>query len=122
MHKVFVYGTLKSGNTTRGLDQFGGATKVGDAITITAEYSLFDLGCFPGVTLDGCNRVQGEVWNVTDEVFKMLDRIEGYPDFYHRQEINTTAGKAWMYYLPHVDDFYGAKQIGYNQPEKTVQW
>lgn len=122
MNKVFVYGTLQSGNSARGLDKFPGATKINDAITVSANYSLFDLGAFPGVLLEGHNRIKGEVWSVTDEVFDALDRIEGYPDFYSRQQVDTTSGKAWMYYLPNIDDFYRATQIGNNQPEKTVYW
>ena len=100
--KVFVYGTLKSGGRVRGLQQFDGAIGVGEATTSDALYSLFDLGAFPCVTLDGNQKIKGEVWSVDTETFKMLDAIEGYPDFYSRKEINTTEGKVWMYYIPDV--------------------
>ena len=51
-YKVFVYGTLKSGGRVRGLDQFDGASVVGEAVTSDALYSLFDLGSFPCVCLE----------------------------------------------------------------------
>ena len=101
-YKVFVYGTLKSGGRVRGLDQFDGANIIGEALTTDALYSLYDLGSFPCVCLDGNQRIKGEVWEVDTETLKILDAIEGYPDFYNRKEIDTTQGKVWMYYIPDV--------------------
>ena len=101
-YKVFVYGTLKSGGRVRGLDQFDGASVVGEAVTSDALYSLFDLGSFPCVCLNGNQHVKGEVWEIDAETLKILDAIEGYPDFYNRKEIDTTQGKVWIYYIPDV--------------------
>ena len=99
LHRVFVYGTLKSGGDIRGLNQFDGATIVGKAKTNYPDYNMLDLGAFPGVTKEGEKHIQGEVWEVDDEVMEQLDMIEGYPEFYNRQQTQTTLGKAWMYYL-----------------------
>ena len=100
MNKVFVYGTLKSGGEIRGLNQFGdGANIVGKAKTLYPDYEMSDLGAFPGVFLNGKFHIEGEVWEVDDEVMEQLDAIEGYPDFYSRQLTHTTQGKAWMYFL-----------------------
>tara|TARA_Y100000389_G_scaffold198239_1_gene234373 strand:+ start:4697 stop:5104 length:408 start_codon:yes stop_codon:yes gene_type:complete len=100
LHKVFVYGTLKSGGEIRGLNTFGeGATIVGKAKTKFPDYHMIDLGAFPGVILKGTKYIQGEVWEVDDEAMEQLDMIEGYPEFYDRQQTQTTLGKAWMYYL-----------------------
>jgi len=100
-NKVFVYGTLKSGGSIRGLDQFGPnhAVIVGKAQTIYPDYDMLDMGMFPGVIKKGTYKIQGEVWEVSDKAMDKLDDIEGYPDFYKREETNTTQGKAWMYYL-----------------------
>ena len=101
MNRVFVYGTLKSGGEIRGLNQFGeGASIVGKAKTQYPDYEMSDLGAFPGVFLNGKFHIQGEVWEVSDEVMEQLDAIEGYPDFYNKQIVHTTQGKAWMYFLP----------------------
>jgi len=106
MDKVFVYGTLKTGGAIRGLDGQKGAKLVGDAVTTDARYSLFDLGSFPAVGLKGDNKIKGEVWEVDEEVFASLDRIEGYPDFYDRKQVSTNKGKVWMYYLPRIEQEY----------------
>ena len=47
MNKVFVYGTLKSGGSIRGLENFGdGAVIVGRAKTTYPDYTMVDLGAF----------------------------------------------------------------------------
>lgn len=105
MNKVFVYGTLQSGNENRGLHLFGDhATLLGPAHTTEGQFDMQDLGSFPGVLLGGTNNVVGEVWEVSDEAMEQLDLIEGYPDFYNRRLTDTTQGTAWMYYL--VDEYH----------------
>jgi len=99
MHKVFVYGTLKSGGSVRGIDGMQGASIVGKTKTTYPDYQMMDLGAFPGVFLKGDKFIEGEVWEVTDQVLENLDAIEGYPDFYKKQMIQTDLGKAIMYYL-----------------------
>ncbi len=122
-HTVFVYGTLKRGNRTRGLDSIPGAQFVGAATTAQAEFTLWDLGAYPAAQMGGHNRIQGEVWQVNDQVFQMLDDIEGYPVFYSRAQINTTQGPAWIYHIPDIQDYTGAEPVqGTQQPEATVEW
>lgn len=114
---VFVYGTLKRGNSVRGLDRWGsGAEFVGPAVTTQSNYSLWNLGAFPAVS-SGKSHIAGEVWSVDSETLADLDRIEGHPDFYKRIEVNTTQGKAWMYYIPDIDS-YQAELIEPN--EKSI--
>lgn len=103
---VFVYGTLKRGNSLRGLDRWGnGAEFVGPATTIDKRYSLWNLGAFPAVS-SGDSHIAGEVWSVDTDTLADLDRIEGHPDFYKRIEVSTTKGKAWMYYIPDIDSYH----------------
>lgn len=99
-NRVFVYGSLMGGHAVRGLHKFTGVKKINNATTSKPDYSLFSLGAFPAVTLNGPSKINGEVWAVDDTVFAELDAIEGYPDFYNRVEVATTSGVAWMYYLP----------------------
>ena len=108
---VFVYGTLMSGNSTRGLHMFPDAELVGKAETKNANFSLWDLGNFPAVGIKGNNKIQ--------ETFNILDQIEGYPNFYTRQQVETTLGKAWMYYIPNVTDYEGINKI---TGKGTVKW
>lgn len=99
MNKVFVYGTLRKSHRVRGLDQFPDAEFINNAKTLDKCYNMLNLGAFPAVTCDGNKNIIGEVWNVSDEIFSLLDHIEGYPTFYDRKKINTTEGLSWMYYF-----------------------
>lgn len=122
MHnRVFVYGTLKRGNRVRGMDKMGNAKFINEAVTVDAEYSLYDLGAFPAVSRRGENRIQGEVWEVDDALMAILDVIEGYPDFYNRCEVVTTEGTAWMYYIDDVAAQCNCTQIT-GSKEKTLAW
>ena len=47
LHRVFVYGSLKSGGDIRGLNQFDGANIVAKAKTQFPDYNMLDLGSFP---------------------------------------------------------------------------
>lgn len=107
---VFVYGTLmQKADTVRSLDKFGeSAEYVCNTVTSSKQFDMLNLGHFPGV-IDSASghRVAGELWRVTDRVFKELDIIEGYPDFYTRKMVPTEHGIAWMYYLPENCHQYG---------------
>ena len=105
-HLVFVYGTLMSkADSIRSLDKFGDTAEfVCDTITSSQHFDMLNMGHFPGV-IDSASghRVAGELWRVTTKVFRELDIIEGYPDFYTRKMVPTEHGIAWMYYLPETD-------------------
>lgn len=109
-HNVFVYGTLmQKAGSIRSLNKFGAEAEfVSDTLTSSESFDMLNLGHFPGVidSLSG-NRVAGELWRVTNRVFRELDVIEGYPDFYTRKMIPTEHGIAWMYYLPENCHQYG---------------
>ena len=105
--KVFVYGTLKKGNRIRGLDTLDATARlVGEAVTVDPEFKLFDLGAFPAVQFGGSKQIKGEVWEVSIDTLKNeLDAIEGYPTFYTRDMIETTAGGAWMYHIKDLTEY-----------------
>jgi gamma-glutamylcyclotransferase (GGCT)/AIG2-like uncharacterized protein YtfP len=125
MTKVFVYGTLKSGGAIRGLDGQPGAELLGDAVTTDSSYTLFDLGSFPAVGLKGNNKIKGEVWEIDEEIFASLDRIEGYPDFYNRKQVETNKGTVWMYYIPGIEEehhiYRDIAKID-NEAGKALEW
>lgn len=107
--KVFVYGTLKEGNPLdRGIFKKT-RTNVEQA---TIAGSIFSLGPYPTIKLDGEGTVHGEVHTFSEDDFpKMLhtfDIIEGYrkdhPEngLYNRHLVKATleSGKvveAWAY-------------------------
>jgi gamma-glutamylcyclotransferase (GGCT)/AIG2-like uncharacterized protein YtfP len=114
--KVFVYGTLKKGNSHRGLDRWAPNAKfIGAAVTSKPSYSLYDLGAFPAAHLNGDSLILGEVWEVDNDTMQDLDQIEGYPDFYKRTQVNTTHGIAWMYHIPDIKNYNAI----YIEPDTT---
>lgn len=93
--KVFVYGTLLSGESNNHL--LVTSEKLGDAQVEGLE--MHNFGPFPACVLALTNEpvVKGEVWEVDKDTFQRLDWLEGYPDFYDRVEVKTNLGIAWVY-------------------------
>lgn len=116
---IFVYGTLKSRNLPLGLSLMSDAVFVTESATSECLFDMYDHGPFPSVCFGGSSYVAGEFWKITESVLNVLDNIEGYPDFFHRQIIETQHGPAWMYYMP--NKVSKAKQI-IPDATNTVRW
>jgi gamma-glutamylcyclotransferase (GGCT)/AIG2-like uncharacterized protein YtfP len=119
-NQVFVYGTLKTGGEIRGLNNMGlNVSPKGKSKTSYADYQMLDLGSFPGL-LKGKNAIIGEVWQVDAEALFVIDGMEGFNreefnwengeaipnfgnadqnSFYTRTIIETSEGRAWVYFL-----------------------
>jgi gamma-glutamylaminecyclotransferase len=95
--RVFVYGTLKAGHPNHG--PLEGAEFLGRCF-IEGEYTLLNLGWYPGLVAAGKGKVFGEVYRVDDDTLHTLDIVEGHPEFYERKKITTPWKKAWTYFLP----------------------
>jgi gamma-glutamylcyclotransferase (GGCT)/AIG2-like uncharacterized protein YtfP len=92
-HLVFVYGTLRKGEHNHhylSTAQFLGLHES------DAEYTLYDLGPYPGVS-EGYRSVQGEVYMIDDDTLAELDKLEDVPVEYRRESISTPFGEAWIY-------------------------
>lgn len=70
---VFVYGTLRRGEVND-ITRLHPAPRFLGFASITG--TLYDLGRYPGLRLEGVGRVVGEVYAITSELEKQLDRIE----------------------------------------------
>ena len=97
-YRVFVYGTLLSNECNSGRAR--GARRIPSWTTGT----IYDTGFgFPAFTKEGETRIEGELLIVNSETFSSMDRLEGYPRFYRREEINvfTAHGRsrAWVYIM-----------------------
>lgn len=103
--KVFVYGTLKNGH---GNHHWLGDNYVflGQATTKCDDMALYDLGPFPCVSYppegEGGTIITGELYEVDEPTFKMVDMLEGYPDHYGRKLIRVdhcgNEHAAWIYF------------------------
>lgn len=96
--RVFVYGTLKRGHYNHRLleeSEFLGKSVI--------KGTMYNLGSFPALSLHGNTDIRGEVFAVDEPTMKRLDRLEGYPDFYDRQKVETSLGDAWVYTMDERD-------------------
>jgi gamma-glutamylcyclotransferase (GGCT)/AIG2-like uncharacterized protein YtfP len=99
---VFVYGTLRTGHGNwRGIL----APYVGINATTKPEYTMRSWGGFPAVYDNGEHSITGELFYVEDDTLEQLDRLEGHPNWYKREEIEVTDNEgqvvvAWMYVMP----------------------
>lgn len=99
---MFLYGSLKVGKELHFFDERDDVTYIGEFVSEN-KFHMIDLGSYPALIMPPPGKprfaIMGELWLVSDEVFEILDHIEGYPHFYDRQQINTPHGPAWVYYL-----------------------
>lgn len=93
LHLVFVYGTLRQGESNHHYLQ--GSEYLGLFETEPC-YQLFNLGPYPGVVA-GNDKLIGEIYRITEEVLAQLDILEDIPNEYIRNTIETPYGTAWIY-------------------------
>ncbi|MBE7122466.1 gamma-glutamylcyclotransferase [Bacillus cereus] len=75
MHHVFVYGTLRQGQTNAHYMQ--GATCIAEEAWVYGK--LFDTNeGYPAMICSNEEKVYGEVYEVDDEVLQKLDELEEY--------------------------------------------
>lgn len=107
--RVFVYGTLKAGHgnhefylSNDGVEYLGRCYIVGD-------YRMYTNGAFPmvvkGSSADAHRRIVGEVYSVDEDTLHGLDLLEGHPEWYRREKVETPFKKAWVYIMPDSERF-----------------
>ena len=57
---------------------------------------MFSNGSYPMV-VHGSGVIYGEVYRVDDAILESLDVLEGYPNLYRREVIDTPYGEAFIY-------------------------
>ena len=129
-HKVFVYGTLIAGEANA--HWAGSARRQKAWITGT----IYDTGCrFPAFVKRGRTHVKGEVLTVDDDGFKSMDRLEGYPHLYRREQIQVHlvgGGNvlAWVYIMNNLrkdapviesGDWVAYRKAGYRNAEADAK-
>ena len=96
MPKVFVYGTLRRGESHAQL--LREATFLGRYIT-EPKFTLCDLDEYPAVISWGTTQISGEVYEISDALLQAIDAYEEYPELFSRRQIRTTFGDAWIYLM-----------------------
>jgi len=87
MIKIFVYGTLRKGDSRSFMLSDNLDAKYIKDIKTKPLYTLVDVGMFPALCKEGIQQIQGELWEVDDLTKKALDTIEGVPYLYMDEEI-----------------------------------
>lgn len=93
--RVAVYGTLRQGFGNHRLlehSKFLGKTKT-DAIFSMHGHIV------PWISNGGDTQITVEVYEIDEQTLQSLDWLEGYPNYYDRQIINTEFGEAWIYFI-----------------------
>lgn len=139
MNNLFVYGTLKSGYGNnaylQGQKLLGKAETRSPKIMVTEgipfvyNYShCYIAGGAGDRALVQGEPIIGELWQVDDEALARIDRLEGHPRWYQREQervllhleterIQRWSTMAWIYYMPArqlhegVPIFGGAQKI-----------
>lgn len=106
--RVFVYGTLRKGHYNHAMMR--DATFVANASTFGKMYSA---GSFPMVSIENHDNhlVEGEIYEVSDELLQRLDDLESHPKWYVRTLVETTSGPAEMYVMPAARMYKGMREI-----------
>ncbi|KRR02867.1 gamma-glutamylcyclotransferase family protein [Bradyrhizobium valentinum] len=104
MHRVFVYGTLKSGffnhRLLGGCEFFGGAVTVPTYKMIETGHKMIETG-FPVILPDPEGKpLAGEIYTVDDETLARLDQLEREGNSYDRELIDVTLALAAGERLP----------------------
>ncbi len=99
-HLLFVYGTLKKKFPNH--HYLSDAVYKGQART-EKRYALFESGALPfACKMPEIAPVQGELYKIDDNTLKRIDKLEGHPIFYKREQVPIICGEktvmAWMYF------------------------
>lgn len=97
MPHVFVYGTLRRGGRND-IARYRPAPRwIGEA---SIAGTLFDLGAYPGIVLEGEGRVRGEVYAIEPAVEAALDVLEEVADDdsgeYIKRQVRVDVGGQWF--------------------------
>lgn len=101
-HNLFTYGTLKRGFSNNHLLE---SSKYAGTAKTLGKYSLYESGIpfvFKG---EAVSHIYGELYLVDELTLKIIDRLEGHPEWYRRKEVKVVTEKeetvtAWLYFYP----------------------
>ena len=111
--RIAVYGSLREGMGNHHWHLKGRAKKLSTEV-VNIPFNMIDMGGFPGLVMDEVNHnIRIEVYEVSMPVYKGVERLEGYPRFYDRQAIETSAGTADLYFLNQTSEGLESRYSGY---------
>jgi gamma-glutamylcyclotransferase (GGCT)/AIG2-like uncharacterized protein YtfP len=116
---ICVYGTLRKGHGNHRIIE--DCKYLGEFHT-EPIFLMLSLGGFPGLFFNGEDSILCEVFKIEDDnTLRRLDRLEGYPSFYNRTQIETPWGLAWVYYLEEKDRYSNLGRVESGDWNKYVK-
>lgn len=114
MAKLFVYGTLRRSGTNHPLLERNGGTFV-STDCVTGKLGKYAPNLF--ALEEGANLISGEVFEVPDDIWPILDLFEGVEHgLYHRTRMTTSGGLRVFVYVagtpekPYIQPFWRASE------------
>jgi len=110
--KLFVYGTLRKGDSRSFLLDDIDECKFIKYIHTAPQYTLVSLAAFPALLEKGDTKVMGELWEIDERTKRHLDVIEGVPTLYMDKEIVLEDGTTAIAYVQEFDRGYPIIESG----------
>lgn len=90
--------------------------------TLDGGFVMVSLGGFPGLIPDKKSEdtIFVETYEVSDKVYKSIERLEGYPSFYDKAKVETPFGESEVYVLG--DNYYRETNLVPKDEEGIVNW
>lgn len=103
--KVFVYGTLKPGFHFG--DMYLSQWECSGQKAIRGSLHMVNCGTYAGLNLNGNDVVYGYIFNVDSRMLKVLDKVEGCPNFYQRKKVTAlySGEEVWTYEYVNSEEF-----------------
>lgn len=102
---VAVYGSLRKKHHNHNYYLNNNQTEYLGTDKTEPKFTMYSLGSYPALTLSGTTSIVIEVYRITEDIEKDLDRLEGYPNYYSKTVIDTKWGKAKMYVIPKLSGY-----------------
>lgn len=93
-HLLAVYGTLRKG--------YGNHRLLNGARFIRDQWLAGFIMCGTSIPFVFSSRLPGqeikiEIYEVDQKTLERIDRLEGHPNWYRREMVETDVGRAWIY-------------------------
>lgn len=98
MKKIAVYGSLRMGHGNHRALLSSSKKLITEIVNIPFE--MISLGGFPGLVPSEINNdITIEVYEVSDDTYRRIEQLEGFPRFYQKATIPTSEGNNEIYVL-----------------------
>ncbi len=100
MKKIAVYGSLRKGMYNHALLHKDGAQYVKTEI-FEIPFKMIPYSSYPALIPDDKNnKIEMEIYDVDDNVYRMIEYLEGYPTFYDKASVTDNEETIEFYILP----------------------